>query len=110
MGESDAHASYASSYATNMTALIANIRSVMNRSTLPVVITKLSTSINAGTCPTFATINTAIDTVTGSVSGVYSVNTNTCTFQAGNIHYDAAGLETLGELIYNCMISNNILT
>jgi len=110
MGESDARSPYAASYATNLAALISNIRSNLNMPTLAFIITKLSSSITGVTCPEWATINAAIDTVVAGDARVFSVNTNTFPLQADLLHYDATGYDMLGEAVYNVAVANSLLT
>lgn len=108
-GEADAKAPYAATWEAAMTAFISNIRARTNRPSLPFIICKLSSSVDTGVMPLFATVNTGSDNVAAAVANVYTINTDSCTLQGDLTHYTAAGYETLGGLIYDCMVNNNLL-
>lgn len=108
-GEADAKAPYASTWEAALTSFISKLRAATGRPSLPFIITKLSSSVDPTTFPQASTLNTGTDNVAGAVSGVYTINTDACSLQGDNTHYDATGYETLGGLVYSAMTSNGLL-
>lgn len=109
-GESDAQVlAQANAYEANLTSLISAFRSDVGMGNIPVLVARLSSNINATTCPYWATVRAAQEAVAGAVSGVYIVNQDNATMQADGIHYTNAGYQQIATNTITVAQNNGLL-
>ncbi|BCX50297.1 hypothetical protein HAHE_42050 [Haloferula helveola] len=103
-GESDINGGFHNNYETNLTNFIADVRATYG-SDLPFVIIRLSdgqSSLDAGR---LATVQAAMDAVAAADPLTSVVNTDSFGVKGDNLHFDAAGQQSIGtaageDLVY----------
>lgn len=107
-GEADCNTTDAPNYQANLTAFISAKRTAYGY-TIPFIIVRLGNLQTAiGDAPSIANVRAAQAAVVAAVTACYLVDADTCAVDVDNIHYNAAGIETLAQRVYTCITTNGL--
>jgi hypothetical protein len=103
-GESDAVNGFESSYQTNLTSFITDVRATYGAD-LPFIIGRLSSAQTDLPAGALATVRTAQTNVAATIPRVGLVDTDTFGVLPDNLHFDGAGQQSLGQASAFALIS-----